>query len=511
MTSNWKTILDECGQSHVYEVTHCLEDPNHPILHQLSKLDVRESLQHFHSAHEVESKHSLPFQPISEDKVVKRSHYDTTTWQTILHLGYEAIYEGKVAAIIMSGGQGTRLGYDGPKGKYNIGLLSQKTIFQLHIERIQKIRQLAAQFMKTMSTSTATSSSSSSGDSSGSDGSGSDNGNGVSLPHVAIYIMTSDLNHQAIIDYFHDNAYFGYPSEDIIFFEQGLEPCFTFDGKIILESLTQLSLAPDGNGGLYKALKQSGCFTNIIDRKIEHLHIYGIDNVLTKSLDPAFIGLCQYYHVECGNKVVWRANKTEKVGVAAELDEHLHILEYSEIPTLLAETIDDKTGRLLFGGGNICNHYLHVSFLKDIILPRLSDVYHIAKKKIPYYDLIEGKTIFPSQTNGVKLEMFIFDVFPLATRWLCMEVERGEEFAPVKNEPGNSADSPDTARELMSALAIRWLEQVGARVIPPQVDNEMRSSSHALAQCEISPLLSYEGEGLEHFANVEINLPVYLA
>eukprot|EP00981_Chlorochromonas_danica_P001911 scaffold398_cov177-Ochromonas_danica.AAC.10 len=243
MTSNWKTILDECGQSHVYEVTHCLEDPNHPILHQLSKLDVRESLQHFHSAHEVESKHSLPFQPISEDKVVKRSHYDTTTWQTILHLGYEAIYEGKVAAIIMSGGQGTRLGYDGPKGKYNI----------------------------------------------------------------------------------------------------------------------------------------------------------------------------------------------------------------------------------------------------------------------------EGKTIFPSQTNGVKLEMFIFDVFPLATRWLCMEVERGEEFAPVKNEPGNSADSPDTARELMSALAIRWLEQVGARVIPPQVDNEMRSSSHALAQCEISPLLSYEGEGLEHFANVEINLPVYLA
>lgn len=398
----------------------------------------------------MESKHSLPFQPISEDKVVKRSHYDATTWQTILHLGYQAIYEGKVAAIIMSGGQGTRLGYDGPKGKYNIGLISQKTIFQLHIERIQKIRQLAAQFMNT--TTTATMSSSSDSSSSGGNSSGNSSGR---LPHIAIYIMTSDLNHQAIVDYFQENAYFGYPSEDIIFFEQGLEPCFTLDGKIILESLTQLSLAPDGNGGLYKALRQSGCFTNILERKIEHLHIYGIDNVLTKSLDPAFIGLCLYYHVECGNKVVWRANKTEKVGVAAELDHHLHILEYSEIPTLLAETMDEKTGRLLFGGGNICNHYLHVSFLEKVILPRLSDVYHIAKKKIPYYDSIEGKTIIPSQINGVKLEMFIFDVFPLATRWLCMEVERGEEFAPVKNEPGNSADSPDTARELMSALAIR--------------------------------------------------------
>jgi UDP-N-acetylglucosamine/UDP-N-acetylgalactosamine diphosphorylase len=169
------------------------------------------------------------------------------------HLGIEAIQQGKVAAVIMSGGQGTQLGYDGPKGKYSIGLPSNKSIFQLHIERIQKLRQLCST---------------------------------DSPARIAIYIMTSDLNHNEIISFFTEHDFFGYPKQDVLFFEQGLEPCFTFDGKVILSSKTQIALAPDGNGGLYKALKHSGCFQDMLQRGIEHLHIYGIDNVLTKSCDP---------------------------------------------------------------------------------------------------------------------------------------------------------------------------------------------------------------------------------
>jgi UDP-N-acetylglucosamine/UDP-N-acetylgalactosamine diphosphorylase len=157
---------------------------------------------------------------------------DDETAARIDAVGYDAIRNGKVAAVILSGGQGTRLGYSGPKGMYSIGLLSGKSIFQLHIERLQKIRLLSA---------THSSSESLSGE--------------VSLP---VFIMTSDVNDELIKRYFKENNYFGYPANQIFFFEQGLEPCFSFDGKIMLESADQLSLAPDGNGGIYQAMRKSG-------------------------------------------------------------------------------------------------------------------------------------------------------------------------------------------------------------------------------------------------------------
>lgn len=212
----------------------------------------------------------------------------------------------------------------GPKGMYQLNIPSKKSIFQIHIEKILKIRNLCSI---------------------------NNHDHSISIP---IYIMTSNLNHNTIIDYFKENNYFGYPSNDIIFFEQGVEPSFTLDNKIIIESTSSLSLAPDGNGGIYRALLVNGCIDNMIHRGIEHLHIYGIDNILTKSLDPLFLGICIKNNVECGNKVIWRANKNEKVGVTAELNQNMHILEYSEIPVHLAESIDETTGKLLFGAANIC-------------------------------------------------------------------------------------------------------------------------------------------------------------
>ena len=392
-------LLNDLDQQHIYESFSDFS-PSHPIYKQVASLNLERSLEHFKSANSAESnKSGDKFQPVS--KVVNLQTTPDSKLDEFSQVGMEAIRAGTVAAVIMSGGQGTRLGYSGPKGMFNLGMPSQKTIFQLHMEKILKMKQLS---------------------------------NASSVP---VYIMTSHLNHDIIMNAFHDNNYFNSPKEDIIFFEQGIEPSFTLDGKIIIESKETLSLAPDGNGGIYRALLYSGCIDNMKNRNIQHLHIYGIDNVLTKSIDPLFIGICINNHVECGNKVVWRKNQTEKVGVTVECNEHMHILEYSELPIDLADSIDKDTNKLIYGAANICNHYLNFEFLSNIILPSLSEIYHIAKKKIPYLDLNTNCTIQPEVINGVKLEMFVFDVFPLAREWVVVEGLREDEFAPVKNAPGD--------------------------------------------------------------------------
>jgi UDP-N-acetylglucosamine/UDP-N-acetylgalactosamine diphosphorylase len=400
--------------------------------------------------------------------------YDVETLGTqevegLRNIGLDAVGCGTVAAVIMSGGQGTRLGYPGPKGMYCIeGLPSGKCIFQIHIEKVQKVRMLAAK-----------------------------HNSSESLPSIPIYIMTSDLNTKDIVNYFTSKNFFGYPSDDVFFFEQSLQPCLTFDGKIIVESAHSLSLAPDGNGGLYQALQSTGALDDMIRRNVQHLHIYGIDNILTKSVDPTFIGLCINTNSECGNKVVWRANAAEKVGVTACRDDRMCIIEYSEIPPHLA-SVEDPNGKLLFGAANICNHYMSLQFVRFVVLPSLTQSYHIANKKIPYYDPVTSTTVTPTKENGVKLEMFIFDVFPLATRWVVVQGKREDEFAPVKNAPGSSSDSPDTAREMMSAQGRLWLTKAGAVV----------GNEHGC--CEVSPLLSYEGEGLSQFSGVVLTPPFYL-
>lgn len=316
----------------------------------------------------------------------------------------------------------------------------------------------------------------------------------VSIP---IYVMTSIINDKIIKDFFKSKKFFGYPEKDVVFFEQGLEPCLSLDEKLIIDSPTSLAMAPDGNGGIYKALTKTGALANMVKRGLKHVHIYGIDNVLTKSADPVFIGACIERNVQVGNKVVWRASKSEKVGTTVSVGGKMKILEYSEIPQDLAEA-EDQDGKLVYGAGNICNHYLSVQFLEEL-MPKLESFYHIAEKKIPYYDPSMKKVVQPTKNNGIKLEMFIFDVFPMADRFLVAEVSREDEFAPVKNSPGASSDSPDTARKLISDQAHRWLKKAGATV-----------ENDKLGFGEISSSVSYSGEGLENFAGKKIEAPYCL-
>ncbi len=467
---------------------------NHPIIQQIERFKVLDSLKHFESVKQSAEKsqeYSInDVKPITKDKSINLVDIEFDGKHRLVSIGKDAISSGKVAAVILSGGQGTRLGYNGPKGMYNLGLQSNKTIFQLHIEKIMKIREICK------------------------------NEETGQLPKVPIYIMTSDFNDSIIRDYFNSVNFFGYPRDDVYFFEQGLMPCVSNDGKIIVETETSLSLAPDGNGGVYYALQHSGAISHMNGLGVEHLHVYGIDNVLTKSLDPLFLGICIDNGVDCGNKVVKRASKNEKVGVTTVVKNRMHVLEYSELPPALADALDDD-GNLLFGASNICNHYLSFNFLVNTVLPNLTEQYHLAHKKIPYLDPVSRKTTTPTRyfllhtsqqyltillysNNGYKLEMFIFDVFPLARNWLVVEVERFDEFAPVKNEPGSNTDSPDTAIRLMSNQAKRWLLKAGANLINATTENNKNETY------EISPLLSYEGEGLEHYNGIDISISVYI-
>lgn len=318
---------------------------------------------------------------------------------------------------------------------------------------------------------------------------------------VCIYVMTSDLNDAAVRAFFARHKHFGSPPEDVFFFEQKLLPCLTDDGKLIVESESSLALAPCGNGGVYAALADSGALQHMDERGVAHLHVYGIDNALTRPLDPGFIGMCIATGAECANKVVWRASSAEKVGVTAVRGGRLTVVEYSDLPARLAEAADSR-GRLVFGAANVCNHYLSLAFVRAVLGASLP--YHLARKKIPQLDPESRATLTPSSVNGVKLELFIFDAFPLAERWAVLEVDRQDEFAPVKNEPGHAEDSPDTARRLLSDQALRWVRAAGARVAPfDPLDPAML--------LEVSPLLSYAGEGLAHLEGRAIALPLYLA
>ena len=387
--------------------------------------------------------------------------------------GLEAIRAGTVAAVLMAGGQGTRLGLAGPKGKADIGLPSGRTLFALIAERIHKLRSLA-------SASAA-----------------DDSGEMTSLP---LFIMTSPMNHEETEGYFRDNNYFGLPSADVICFRQGTLPCVEVEGndastmKIIRETADQVSRAPDGNGGIFPALRSTACLDDMVKRGIRHLHVFSVDNALVRPADPAFVGYCISQKADCGNKSVWRAAPDERVGVLVTKDDRPMVVEYSELSASMASTVDE-TGKLKYGAANICSHYFSVDFIRNTVLTAsASDIpYHIARKKIPYWDHEQNETVMPDKPNGIKLETFIFDVFPLSKSMAVWKVERTDEFAPVKNANAEGvADTPDTARRLLSNLAEKWLTDAGAKL-------HRTGEEEGKASCEIAPATSYAGEGLEEY------------
>ena len=453
------------GQAHVFAHYDALADnesERHALWQQLRGLPV-ETLATLYAAAMAPDAAASPIAPYT-GPMARSIDLDDAQRDEYWQRGLEAIRQGHVAALVLAGGQGTRLGYAGPKGLYDMGLPSGKSLFQLFAERILKLNQLA--------TNAPTPSE-------------------IVLP---FYIMTSPLNHDETVAYFAKMDYFGLGAANVFFFPQGMLPCLTNDGsaQMILETSSAVAMAPDGNGGLYPALQSSGALRDMRQRGIASLHVFSIDNALAQPADPLFLGYCLSEQADCGNQVVAKQHAHEAVGVMAArgAGNRACIVEYSELTEEQATATDPVSGQLLFGAGNICNHYFSVDFIEQTVLTNMNHLYHVAHKKIPYYDPVTKTTVVPTKPNGIKLETFIFDVFPLAERLVVWEVSRAEAFAPIKNAPGAGvADTPESAGALLSQRAQQWVLRAGGTLANANVGDA--------GWCEIAPSTSYAGEGLE--------------
>ncbi|XP_015120681.1 UDP-N-acetylhexosamine pyrophosphorylase isoform X2 [Diachasma alloeum] len=370
--------------------------------------------------------------------------------------GLREIAEGRAAVVLMAGGQGTRLGVTYPKGMYDVGLPSRKTLFQLQAERIRRLESMAEETCGKR---------------------------GV----ITWYILTSEATDKTTNEFLNRHNYFGLEKENVKTFKQCMIPCYDFDGKILLDDKHKISRAPDGNGGLYRALHQSGVLDDMRNRGIRSVHAHSVDNILIKVADPYFVGYCLDKGADCGVLVVEKTEPTEAVGVVCQVDGLYRVVEYSEIPKATSE-LRRPDGRLLFNAGNVCNHYFTVDFLVRISECHEKDLdLHLAKKKIPFVDE-RGERQVPATPNGIKVEKFVFDVFKYSSNFAAWEVPRESHFSPLKNSDSAGQDCPATAKRDVLALHKKWLLNAGVKSV--------------LGEVEVSPLRSYMGENLNDLSGV---------
>lgn len=433
---NIQQLLDKTNQSHLLNFYPQLSQPEQEaLLTQIAKLNLERCVRCFKVATTTGS--STEGGEIAPPPATSTQAKQSTSAQDLARfyqLGLNAIAKNQVAVILLAGGQGTRLGSDLPKGCFKVGLPSDKSLFELQADRLRQV-QAEAQALTTSP---------------------------VLLPW---YVMTSPSTRAETIRHFEQAAWYGLQREQISFFDQGVMPCFDFEGGIFLQEPGVIASAGDGNGGIYRALLQEGVLQKMTAQGIQHVHVYSVDNCLVRVADPLFIGYCMAERSDCAAKVVRKMDPEESVGVIAyhPAGQTFNIVEYSEISKQQREQRDASDPSLLaYRGANICNHYYTLEFLTQMAEESDNLPFHVAKKKIPHVDP-SGQAQKPTQPNGIKLEQFIFDVFPLSKRFRIWEVLREEEFSPLKNanKPG-ATDCPDTCKKDLLNLHRSWLIAAGA-------------------------------------------------
>lgn len=398
-----KAVLEKYGQEQLLANYENLSENDKDKLlddiltidfNQLEKLYEKRNFKQVYSEAEIE-----PISYVEKDKMAKeeKEKYD--------EIGTKIIKAGKLAAVTMAGGQGTRLGHNGPKGTFDIGLDSHKPIFELLCETLKLANEKYD----------------------------------VVIPW---YIMTSKENNKDTVDFFEKHNYFGYPKGYIQFFKQGELPMVGEDGKVLLDEKGMIKQAADGHGGIFTSMRKDGVIYDMKARGIEWVFIGGVDNVLVKMVDPTLIGLAESKGILAAGKSVVKAGPHEKVGVFCKRNGRPSVIEYSEISKEMAEETDEN-GQLKYGESHILCNLFNIKEIEKISEKNLP--YHSAHKKATYMNE-KGEIVKGTEPNAYKFEAFLFDAFESLDDMVIMRVKREEEFAPVKNAEG--VDSPETARKL---------------------------------------------------------------
>ncbi len=456
----------EYGQEHVFRFWDELNEKQQRRLIEQARtidLDLSRRLHEHYLRRPLETHFQDNLEPaeiIALPKSDKEKQYLSKAYEK----GERALAEGSVAALLVAGGQATRLGYRYPKGMYPIGPVSRKTLFQLHAE---KIRARSDKY-------------------------------DVTIPW---YIMTSTTNHDETVQFFEKNTYFGLIKDEVFFFTQGMIPALDREGKLILETKDHIFMNPDGHGGSLTALKRSGALSDMIERGISLLFYFQVDNVLNEICDPRFLGVHLSHNAEMSAKVVKKRHPLEKVGLIGKVNGRMAVIEYSDMPER-EQQAREADGSLKYWAGSIAIHIFNVAFIERITEGGLQLPYHMAFKKIACLDE-KGTAIVPDEPNGYKFEQFVFDALGDARASSILEVSRSREFSPVKNATGES--SPETAQRDLIRLHSDWLEQAGY-TIPRDDEGE------PVHPVEISPLFALEKDEVKGKLpkSFIVDKPIYL-
>ncbi|HWA24688.1 MAG TPA: UDPGP type 1 family protein [Lacunisphaera sp.] len=371
---------------------------------------------------------------------------DPAEWARAKAAGEAALRAGRVAAFTVAGGQGTRLGYDGPKGTFAVTPVRHKSLFQVFAEKIKAAGQRYGR-------------------------------------PLHWFIMTSHANHAQSEAFFAEHKYFGLDPHRVHFFRQGRMPAVGYDGKILLESTSTLALSPDGHGGSLRALHRSGALDLMQREGVDTLSYFQVDNPLVRCIDAAFLGFHLGADSEMTSKMVPKAYPEEKVGHFCLQDGRLVVVEYSDMPiSMQRETL--AGGALRFSAGNIAIHVIDREFARRMATGGEALPFHRADKKIATIDAA-GRPVKADKANGVKFELFVFDAIPFARNAIVVETARADDFSPVKNAEG--VDSPKTCTDDQLRQFARWLKGAGATL-------ETDATGRPRHTVEISPLFGYDAE-----------------
>jgi UDP-N-acetylglucosamine/UDP-N-acetylgalactosamine diphosphorylase len=441
--SDWRAILSRHGQEHLWDHLSALDPAKRAGLErELESLDFEMLDELVGLISQVDRRRDAA--GVRPPPTIRKGA-DPVRDAAMATIGQEALARGKVACVLVAGGQGSRLGHPGPKGTYPATPVRKKTLFQLFAEKLRARARDAGR-------------------------------------PITLAVMTSSENDADTRAFFEANRFFGLPRERVPFFRQGMLPAVDESGRLVLRAPGALFLSPNGHGGTLLALRDGGLLDSWAAEGVEEIFYFQVDNPLVELCDPVFLGFHRSARSEFSSKVVAKAGPDEKVGVLAESGGRMTLIEYSDLAPALREA-RNPDGSLAFSAGNIAIHFLNLDFVRRLTSGRLHLPFHLARKKLDAVDAGGARR----EVAGIKFETFIFDALSEAARPLALEVRREDEFAPIKNATG--PDSPATSRALQSAAAARMIEAAGAGV-------PKDPAGGPVVPIEISPLFASRPEEL---------------